>query len=153
MPTIIRITDEVPRDFHRLLTASQREGVRNMTLLWERWQDGTERFDGKGEALFGAKSGETLHGLAGVSIEHNLDIRAMRMRRLYVLPAARRQGVAACLARCCMERGFQSAHLLTCNARASAAAGPFWEHMGFARVDWPNITHRARRDDKAVKTS
>ena len=145
MLTINRIADQLPPDFAELLSASQRQGIRNMTLLFEHWQDGTERFDGEGEALFAAKSGEMLLGMAGVSVERNLETRAMRMRRLYVLPNYRRQGIAASLAQCCIDHGFETANLLTCNARASKAAGPFWEHMGFAPIDWPNITHCLRK--------
>jgi ribosomal protein S18 acetylase RimI-like enzyme len=68
----------------------------------------------------------------------------MRLRRLHVRPAFRRAGVARALAGAMMQQGFQAAPLLVLNAAASDAAPPFWETMGFERVDWPGITHALR---------
>ncbi|HRD29597.1 MAG TPA: hypothetical protein PLO65_14955, partial [Caulobacter sp.] len=53
-------------------------------------------------------------------------------------------GVARALAGAMMQQGFQAAPLLTLNARASAAAAPFWAAMGFEPVSWPGITHALR---------
>jgi GNAT superfamily N-acetyltransferase len=69
----------------------------------------------------------------------------MRMRRLYVRPAYWRSGVGRALAAAMMQQGLQSAVVLTVNARASEAAGPFWEAMGFRRVEAPGYTHRLER--------
>jgi hypothetical protein len=43
-----------------------------------------------------------------------------------------------------MQQGFQTAPLLVLNAAASAAAPPFWEAMGFERVDRGGASHTLR---------
>lgn len=53
-------------------------------------------------------------------------------------------GVARALAGAMMQQGFQAAPLLVLNAAASAAAPPFWEAMGFERVEWDGVTHALR---------
>lgn len=139
---ITRIEHTLPEGFRDLLDVSLNEGVQNMALLAERWMEKSERFDGNGEALFAALYGDEVIGLAGVSQEHTLQMPAMRMRRLYVVPMARRQGVARKLAAHCITHGFDYTDLLSCNARATDASGPFWEAMGFqATTAYPNITH------------
>lgn len=116
-----------------------------MELLAEGWQLGVQRFDRDGAALFGAFDGACLVGVGGVTPETGYSEPAMRMRRFYVLPAARRSGAGRLLAQAAMEQGFEHAAVLTCNARATPAAGPFWEAMGFTPVSRPDITHICRR--------
>lgn len=136
-----QVRNDLPDGFDVLLHSSLNTGVRNMMLLSQLWEAGTERFDGKGEALYAARIGNRLVGIAGTTREQNLPEAAMRMRRLYVLPEQRRKGVARALAQKCMDTGLEVASILTCNARASEAAGPFWLSLGFSEVDLPNITH------------
>ncbi len=141
MIAIRQVNGRLPEAFDLLIAAAEAEGVKNMSLLAARWQDHTERFNSPGEKLFYATRGQDLLGVAGVSRETNLKQPAMRMRRLYVTPVMRRRGIARKLAEACILQGFAHANMLTCNARASIAAGPFWETVGFVRVDWPNVTH------------
>jgi GNAT superfamily N-acetyltransferase len=136
-----QVADELPAGFNSLLDASLKEGVRNLARLDEHWRSGLERFDQHGAALFAAFHQETLIGIAGVSREQSYSSPAMRMRRLFVEPKWRRKGVARLLAQRCMSTGLVSAETLTCNARATAAAGPFWVSMGFRPVALPDITH------------
>jgi GNAT superfamily N-acetyltransferase len=138
---LCHVLDDLPIEFHRLLDASLEEGVWNMQLRLQHWKSGAERFDQQGEALFAALQGGTLIGMAGTTREKDDLGPAMRMRRLYVLPEWRRRGVARTLARQCMDTGLQTAPTLTCNAQASAAAGPFWISMGFVPTDLPHVTH------------
>lgn len=131
----------LPDGFDDLLQSSLKAGVRNMSLLHQKWTAGEECFDQEGEALFAARIESRLVGIAGTTREMNYAKPAMRMRRLYVLPEFRRRGVARMLGQKCMETGLRAAPTLTCNARASKAAGPFWESLGFIPVDLPDITH------------
>lgn len=137
MPQIVRILDEPPEGFEALVGEARAEGVRNMSLLAEQW--------GRDPALtlFAAFVGGDLAGVGGVSPE--AAIPAMRMRRLYVRPAHRRSGVARALAGAMMQQGLEAADTLTVNAQASAAAGPFWEAMGFEPVVAAGYTHRLSR--------
>ena len=132
---------DLPLGFEALVQSSLETGVRNMALLHQRWKAGTECFDRDGEALFAARIGHRLVGIAGTTQEKDYPEPAMRMRRLYVLPEYRRRGVARALAEKCMAKGLATAPTLTCNARASEAAGPFWQSLGFSRINLPNITH------------
>lgn len=136
-----RMRTHLPEGFANLGQTSQAEGIRNMAMLESDWLSGANRFEAAGEALFGACFGEQLVGVGGVSRETGYAEPAMRMRRLFVLPAFRRTGVGQLLAKACIRHGLGSADPLTCNAQASAAAGPFWESLGFAPIEHPSITH------------
>lgn len=131
----------LPPGIQGLRDAADAEGVRNMARLIDNWA--AERFDGPGEALFAAYDGETLVGVGGVTRETGAD--AMRLRRLYVLPAARRHGAGRLLAEAMIAKGFESTGLLTRNARATPLAAPFWEAMGFVRIDAAGWTHALTR--------
>ena len=116
-----------------------------MELLAEGWLSGGRRFDRDGAALFGAFIDGRLVGVGGVTAESGYSEPAMRMRRFYVLPSARRSGAGRQLAQAAMAHGFTHAAVLTCNARATPLAGPFWEAMGFEPVSLPDITHILRQ--------
>lgn len=141
MIRIARIT-ELPPGIRTLREEADRNGIRNMGLLIDEWASGAERFDGVGEALFAAYDGDTLVGMGGVTRE--TDIPAMRMRRLYILKAYRKRGAGRALAQALIAKGFESADLLTCNARATPEAAIFWEATGFERVERAGWTHERR---------
>jgi GNAT superfamily N-acetyltransferase len=143
MLQIVRVINELPEGFGALLADAQAEGVRNMTLLAEQWASGDQRFDAGGAALFAAFVGGELAGVGGASPE--AAEAAMRMRRLYVRPRFRRSGVGRALAGAMMQQGLESARVLTVNARASEAARPFWEAMGFVPVEAAGYTHQLAR--------
>lgn len=138
-----RVTHTLPEDFPALAKQAAAEGVRNMALLADQWRDGTQRFEEPG-ALFAAFVDGALAGIGGVTPQSGLAEPAMRMRRLYVAPPFRRQGVGQALAGAMIQQGLQVARLLTANARASDAAPRFWEAMGFAAVMAPDHTHQMR---------
>lgn len=140
---IVRLVEGLPHGFDVMRAEAAAEGVRNMALLADQWASGAQRFDEPG-ALFAVVVDGDLAGVGGVTVETALDEPAMRLRRLYVRPAFRRTGLATRLAGAMMQQGFQTAPLLTVNAGASDAAGPFWEATGFTPVDWPGITHALR---------
>jgi len=144
MLQLVRIFDDLPEDFDDLVAEASGEGVRNMALLAEGWRAG-QRFQGDGEALFAAFLAGTLAGLGGFSVETGASEPARRMRRLYVSPRFRRQGVATALASALIHEGLDSVGLLTVNAAASPAAGPFWEAQGFTADATGPWTHVLRR--------
>lgn len=140
---IVRVVETLPHGFDVMCEEAAAEGVRNMALLAAQWTSGEQRFDEPG-ALFAVVVEGELAGVGGVSVETALDEPAMRLRRLYLRPAFRRAGLATRLAGAMMQQGFQTVPLLTVNAGASDAAAPFWEAMGFGRVDWPGVSHALR---------
>ncbi|MDP1736239.1 MAG: GNAT family N-acetyltransferase [Caulobacter sp.] len=141
--SIVRLFEGLPHGFDVIRAEAAAEGVRNMTVLATEFGAADDPFRDPG-ALFAAFVAGELAGVGGVTVETGLNEPAMRMRRLYVRPALRRGGVARALAGAMMQQGFQAAPLLVLNAAASAAAPPFWEAMGFERMDWPGVTHALR---------
>jgi GNAT superfamily N-acetyltransferase len=142
---LVRIIDELPAGFDALLADAASEDVRNMALLAQDWASSDQRFDGDGEALLGALLAGKLAGLGGLSIELAAAEPARRVRRFYVRPALRRQGVARTLASALIQEALDQVDLLTCNAAASPAAAPFWEAQGFSRDSSGPWTHVLRR--------
>lgn len=123
---------------------ADREGIRIVSTVLERWRDGSERYRANGEAILVATAGGEVVGIGALSQCPHVE-NALRVRRVYVAPAWRRQGVARKLATKLLTAGFSHTELITCNALASAAAAPFWENMGFVPVDTAGITHIRRR--------
>jgi GNAT superfamily N-acetyltransferase len=138
----IRRLTELPPDIEILQADAAVDGIRNMASLVADWRSGKDRYDMPGEALFGAFDGARLIGVGCVKIEPG--VTAMRMRRLYVLRAARRRGVGCLLADAMIARALESADRLTCNA-APPGASDFWEAMGFKRVTADGWTHEMKR--------
>ncbi|MDQ0463610.1 GNAT superfamily N-acetyltransferase [Caulobacter ginsengisoli] len=130
---IVRVEGALPEGFPALRAQAEAEGVRNMSALAAQWVETENPFRDPG-ALFAAFAEGELVGLGGVTPQPGLDRPAMRMRRLYVAPSARRLGVGRMLAAAMMQQGLQAADLLVSNAQATAAAPPFWEAMGFAQA-------------------
>ncbi|MBI3676714.1 MAG: GNAT family N-acetyltransferase [Proteobacteria bacterium] len=143
MMSVSRIVD-LPSDIKILRDEADGDGIRNMGLLVDEWTSGAECFSKPGEALFGAFDGGGLVGIGGVTLEPDTRVRAMRMRRLYVLRGWRNRGVGRALAARMMQHGFSAANLLTCNTRPLGAA-EFWDAMGFSRVAADGRTHELKK--------
>lgn len=112
-----------------------------MAVLADDWRSGAQRFDKGGAALFAALVNNQLAGVGGVKPEKNSVESAMRMHRFYVHPAYRRLGVGRRIAHHAMSYALLQVSLLTCNARASPAAAPFWLSLGFVSVVSEHHTH------------
>ncbi len=138
----IRRLTALPPDIEILRSEAAADGIRNMGILVADWRSGEDRYDKLGEALFGAFDAVRLVGVGCVKIE--TAVPAMRMRRLYVLRAARRHGMGRMLAEAMIARGFEASDRLTCNA-VPPGAGEFWDAMEFTRVTAEGWTHEMRR--------
>lgn len=139
MVQLVRIFDALPDDFPILRAAATAEGFCHIERLAADWVSGLVRFDGEGEVLFAAYVGGALAGIGGMTIEP-ADASASRMRRFYVRPDFRAQGVARALAGALMQEAAHARRGMTVNA-ASTSTG-FWLALGFvadARLGW---THR-----------
>lgn len=142
---LVRIIDDLPDGFDALLADAASEGVKAMARLAEGWASGEQRFDGDGEALLGALLAGDLAAIGGLSVEPAASEPARRVRRFYVRPAFRRQGVGRALASAVIHEALDQVDLLTCNAAASPAAPPFWEAQGFSPDGSGPWTHVLRR--------
>lgn len=123
---------------------ADQEGIPIVSTVRERWEDESERFQGRHEAILAAVANDEVVGIGALSHCPHVHA-ALRMRRFYVAPAWRRYGVGRSLATELIEAGHAHTDLLTCNAQASSAAAPFWESLGFVPADLEGITHVHRR--------
>lgn len=133
----------MPDGLAALAGAAEREGIRVVRTLIERWVDGTERYDRPGEAVLAAMCGGEVVGVGALSECPHVR-GALRVRRFYVATGWRRCGVARALATHLIESASERVGTITCNAQASAAAAPFWEAMRFVPVHTEGVTHIRR---------
>ena len=127
---IVEIAHRLPAGLDALASEARGEGWRHIDRLISEWACGAECFDRPGEVLLAAFIADELAAVGGLTVEPRLN-RAFRMRRLYVRPSLRRQGIGRLLAQALIEHAAGSAEALTVNA-GDAAAVRFWEKLGFA---------------------
>ena len=143
MPTLqlVRVGEALPEDFATLRQAAETEGHRHMARLEDEFVSGAHRFDRDGEVLLAVFAEGRLVGIGGLTQEPAAP-EALRMRRLYVLPDARRSGVATAIANALSQEAAGQARLLTVHA-GNPDAERFWEAMGYERVAGRPWSHQA----------
>jgi GNAT superfamily N-acetyltransferase len=141
LATRIQVLSLLPAELRLLVQQSEAEGFRFLQRLRIDWITGTNRFDGRGEALFGAYHADLLVGVCGLNVDPYLGLPQVgRVRHLYVAAAHRRCGVGRALLRSVVlhaESFFQRLRLRT----DSPDAACFYESQGFARADHVDATH------------
>src|SRR5689334_2508571 len=132
---------ELPAGVQALVAESEAAGMRLVRRLVDEWRDGSNAFDKPGEAAFGAWLDERLVGVCGLNVDpYAGDPKVGRVRHLYVLVAARRQGVARALMAevLAAARGrFPTLRLSTTNP----AAARLYESLGFRPLTERHCTH------------
>ena len=148
------IEQTLPNDLASMAQIATQEGHVHVSRLIEEWQSGVNRFSQTGETLIRAidAAGNTI-GVVGLNRDPyysgvNAGHPPGRVRRMYVLPQWRRQGVARALLRRLELRAqgeFTCIQLYT----SSANAGRFYVAMGYqpaattARVNTPDkVSHQ-----------
>lgn len=126
-------------DLEPLLEASVAEGYRHMTRLVSDYKSRANRFEGRGEVLLIARAeDEVVLGVCGLNATARPGIG--RLRRFYVLPAVRSQGIGAAL----LERIVNAARLhftrLELRTNDPRAAAFYFSH-GFQAVQREDATH------------
>jgi GNAT superfamily N-acetyltransferase len=145
MIQLVRIFHDLPEGFEALRAEAVAEGHRHMDRLAEDFASGVQRFDRDGEVLLAAFVEGELAGIGGVTHEPTEMIEpALRMRRLYVAQARRRDGVARTIAAALAQEGFGHVALITVHA-GNPGADAFWEAQGFTPVDGHPWSHELRR--------
>lgn len=129
----------LPIRFYALREEAQREGHRFLDRLASEWEGGAARFDRPGEALLTAQLTGVLAGVGGLTLDPTVPD-ALRMRRFYVHPAFRRQGIGQKLAMALLERPGTAGRSVTVNA-GTALASVFWEALGFVADPCNGHTH------------
>lgn len=141
MIQLVRIEDGLPDGFEALRLEADREGHNNMSRLAAERSAGEPFF----VALLAAYVGGELVGIGGLTAEPEpSDEPALRMRRFYVRPAARRGGIGRTLASALIQEALDQAPLITVHA-GDAAAARFWEAQGFTPVEGLAWSHELRR--------
>ena len=138
---INQISDLAAADIGSLVRASRQEGFRFLTRLCDEWANGSNVFNGPGEALFGVFDDAQLVGIGGINRQ---DDATGRLRRFYILPSRRRLGFGRSLLNHILAHA--AAHFRWVVLRTdSATADLFYCACGFTRVeDVPGATHRIR---------
>ncbi len=123
----------LPEGIEDLAADARADGQRILDVLLADWQSGL-RFDRPGEALFAAVAGQALVGVCGLTRDPYLRTEAVgRVRRIYVLRAARRHGVGRALVQAVMDEA-RIAGWPRLRVRSPAAAFAFYEACGFLRA-------------------
>ncbi|MGE8597832.1 MAG: GNAT family N-acetyltransferase [Acinetobacter calcoaceticus] len=101
----------------------------------DEYQSGKNCFDQEGEALFGIQQNEKIIAIGGINATEDIGIG--RLRRFYVHPEYRRQGVGELLLRSVEEhtkKYFNEIVLYTDTHRAAA----FYKKMGYSETNMPD---------------
>ena len=138
-----RLDPESP-EFQALVEESRLEGFWMLVRLLDGWRDGSNRFRRRGEFMLAAWRDDILAGVGGLNVDPYVQGRREgRVRHVYVSAAHRRRGVGRLLLQAIIERARLNFPVL--NLRAPEEAHPFYEALGFRRVEGEEfITHRKR---------
>ena len=137
---ILPVRDRLPPDLDVLAQPAAAEGIRTITVVQDEWASGANRFEGPGEVLLVARLSGAIVGIGGMTRDKNVPD-ALRMRRYYILPKHRRQGIGRMLNERLLVAAAGNARSVTLRA-GSAHAGAFWERLGFERVVAETHTHQ-----------
>lgn len=149
-PTVIRSIEGY--DWSQILAGSRSEGHRMVSRMLADFEVGTNCFNSAGEVLLAHIAHSTIVAVCGLNREEETAFgRAGRVRRLYVMPARRREGLARSLVEAIAACARDYHDVLTVNA-GSPAARVFFEHLGFLPVSHPNITHVRRLEPPTSPT-
>ncbi len=128
---IERVTSLPAEELAGLVPASEAEGFAFLRRLREEWSTARERFDCPGEAFFTARIQGRLVGVCGLSRDpYTGQADVGRVRRLYVLPGFRGQGVGKRLVEAVLEAARPHFTLLSLRTDNPVAAR-FYEGLGF----------------------
>lgn len=133
------VTGTLPAGMAPLRMEAQREGHRFLERLAAGWETGAARFDGPGEALLTAGLAGVIAGVGGLTVDPAVPD-ALRMRRFYIYPAFRRQGIGHRLVVALLERPGTAGRSVTVNAGTTLAL-VFWEALGFVPDRCGGHTH------------
>lgn len=138
-----------PIGFAQLRAEAEAEGYEHIEHLVHDWEEGRIRFRLEGEGLFAVLLADRFAGIGGITHDPDLPYtEALRVRRVYVRPEYRREGVGRALVRRIIEHGLRHAPALVVNAGNPGAAA-FFEACGFRPVEDPGHTHRLTREEDA----
>ena len=140
------VIENLPSDFDGMRAEAYVEGYRLERLATD-WAAGTTRFDRDGEVLLGARMDEILAGIGGLTLDPVVS-GALRMRRFYVRPSFRKNGIGRKLVDALLEDPRRIGKVVVVNAAQGSAA--FWEALGFVPDPREGHTHILRMSSAAA---
>jgi GNAT superfamily N-acetyltransferase len=143
-PYELKRLDPEKLEFQALVEESRLEGYWMLVRLADGWREGRNRFRRRGELLLAAWQGDALAGVGGLNVDPYVEGRREgRVRHLYVSAAHRRHGVGRVIVRAIIDQA--RLHFPVLNVRAPEAAFPFYEALGFKRLEGEEFhTHRMK---------
>jgi aminoglycoside 6'-N-acetyltransferase len=140
-----RVTALPMAELQPLRDEATAQGFEFVGRLIDEFQNGRNRFDKPGEALFIVRNGDALAGIGGLNIDHYAgDPNVGRVRHVYVLQSQRRRGAGRALLMAIMSAAIESFAEL--RLRTNTAEGAlFYASLGFApATDTDSATHLIR---------
>ncbi|WP_421760283.1 GNAT family N-acetyltransferase [Devosia sp.] len=129
----------LPAQMDTLRAEARSEGFRHIEDLWQQWQDQKVRFDRPGEILVCAYAGDELAAVGGIT-EDFIDPAWLRMRRFYVRPQFRRQGVGKAIVDHLLPTALPLGRPIALYTDTPQGAA-FWEAQGFVPIAREKTTH------------
>lgn len=124
-----------------LAARASAEGFIFMQTLLDRWADRSNRFDQPGEVYLGVRVDDRLIAAGGLNRDpFASDPGTGRVRHVYVLPEARRNGAGRDLLDAIVTAAADHFSVLRLRTRTTEGAA-FYESLGFSRCDDPAATH------------
>jgi GNAT superfamily N-acetyltransferase len=115
--------------FDALRADARDEGYKHIERLFDEWQSGGTKFDKDDELLLVAFADSELAAVGGITQDPVLK-RTLRMRRFYVRPEFRRNGIGRKLVEALLVDPRERGVAVVVNA-GPKDAGVFWESLGF----------------------
>lgn len=149
------ITDLKSVDVTKLVEESEAEGYRFLKRLVSQYEDGTNTFNQEGEVLYGVwDQHDQLVAIGGLNRDpYSTKEGVGRLRRFYISPNARRQGIGTRLLKEIIKYGqgnFKEIVVRTDSSMADA----FYRANGFsADLGLPEATHGLTLDQEVSKTA
>ncbi|MCM3766744.1 GNAT family N-acetyltransferase [Neobacillus niacini] len=139
---VTQVKDLQQMDLTHLQEESREEGFRFLDRLEADYHNGTNTFDGIGEALFAvvSKEGKVL-AVGGINIDPFSDDQTIgRIRRFYVSTKHRRSGIGKLLLD--TLKSHASCHFKLLVLNSSSQAEKFYQTCGFTKTEqFTRVTH------------
>jgi GNAT superfamily N-acetyltransferase len=130
--SISKVDIFIHTDISHLVEESSKEGFRHMKRLVDEYENGTNRFDKHGEALFTAYDHGRIIGIGGLN--QSLTDGIGRVRRLYISQDYRKQGIGRMIMNRVIEEAKQHFHMIELKTD-NPAADKFYRSLGFSVKD------------------
>ncbi len=134
----------------QILNRSQDEGFRHIVRLVNEYVSGMNRFNKPGEALFIAFVADEIVGICGLNRDPFNEGQVGRVRRLYVLPEYRKQGIGKRLTEEVISKARDFYEQLVLRTD-SENASKFYKSLGFIEVNNSDSTTHILKLDKRIE--